>query len=167
MDAEISRSIEENLKPWATAWFDWGVTLSSALINLDPYRMVSLSYIGAVCRYTVWKPMLLLSYSANRVAKRSTVSRIGTPSPFIYTPLHGVGATTLACMLHAMGIGEVMLSVSVQFEPDPDFPTVQFPNPEEAGALDLAIRLADKEKRQIIIANDPDADRFAAAEKVK
>ncbi|KAN0071832.1 hypothetical protein V8E54_010428 [Elaphomyces granulatus] len=149
MDAEISRSIEENLKPWATAWFDWGVTLSSALINLDPYRMVSLSYIGVVCRYT-----------------RSTVSRIGTPSPFIYTPLHGVGATMLAVILHAMGIGEVMLSVSVQFEPDPDFPTVQFPNPEEAGALDLAIRLADKEKRQIVIANDPDADRFAAAEKV-
>jgi phosphoglucomutase len=73
----------------------------------------------------------------------------------------------LAVILHAMGIGEVMLSVSVQFEPDPDFPTVQFPNPEEAGALDLAIRLADKEKRQIVIANDPDADRFAAAEKVK
>ena len=65
MDAEISRSIEENLKPWATAWFKWGSTLSSPLINLDPYRMVALSYIGTVCRYTVWKPVLLLSCSAN------------------------------------------------------------------------------------------------------
>lgn len=62
---------------------------------------------------------------------------------------------------------ENFVSVPLQQEPDPDFPTVKFPNPEEAGALDLAIQTADQEGRTLIIANDPDADRFAAAEKVK
>ena len=51
--------------------------------------------------------------------------------------------------------------------PDPDFPTVKFPNPEEKGALDLAMATADKHDITIVLANDPDADRFAAAEKVK
>lgn len=60
-----------------------------------------------------------------------------------------------------------MSSVPLQSKPDPDFPTVKFPNPEEVGALDLAMELGDKEHRDIIIANDPDADRFAAAQKIK
>ncbi|CAL5866277.1 uncharacterized protein PFLUO_LOCUS484 [Penicillium psychrofluorescens] len=51
-------------------------------------------------------------------------------------------------------------------KPDPDFPTVKFPNPEEAGALDLAMQTADQGEMTLIIANDPDADRFAVAEKV-
>lgn len=50
--------------------------------------------------------------------------------------------------------------------PDPDFPTVKFPNPEEKGALDLAIKCANLSCSQIIFANDPDADRFAMAEKI-
>jgi phosphoglucomutase len=102
-----------------------------------------------------------------RLVKRSTVSRINTPTPFIYTPLHGVGGILLPAILNSMGIGEGMLNVSVQFDPHPDFPTVSFPNPEEVGALDLAIQLANEENRKIVIANDPDADRFSAAEKVK
>ena len=65
-----------------------------------------------------------------------------------------------------MGIEE-FTSVSEQAQPDPDFPTVTFPNPEETGALDLAMETADREGKSLIIANDPDADRFAVAEKVE
>lgn len=58
-------------------------------------------------------------------------------------------------------------TVSEQAEPNPDFPTVSFPNPEETGSLDLAMQTADKEKVTLIIAHDPDADRLAIAEKVE
>lgn len=58
-------------------------------------------------------------------------------------------------------------SVPEQTQPDPDFPTVAFPNPEEYGALDLAMQTADREGKTLIIANDPDADRLAVAEKVE
>lgn len=58
-------------------------------------------------------------------------------------------------------------TVQEQKDPDPDFSTVKFPNPEEAGALDLAMKTADQSNIDIIIANDPDADRFAAAEKIE
>lgn len=60
-----------------------------------------------------------------------------------------------------------MTPVPEQRNPDPDFPTVKFPNPEEHGALDLAMQTADKLGRDLVLANDPDADRFAVAEKVK
>lgn len=54
-----------------------------------------------------------------------------------------------------------------QASPDPDFPTVEYPNPEEAGALDLAFDTADGNNISLVLANDPDADRFAVAEKVE
>jgi phosphomannomutase len=57
-----------------------------------------------------------------------------------------------------------MICVDKQFEPDPNFPTVPFPNPEEDHALDLAMFAAEANSRDLVIANDPDADRFAAAQ---
>lgn len=66
----------------------------------------------------------------------------------------------------SMGITEFS-PVAEQVKPDPEFPTVSFPNPEETGALDLAMQTADREGKTLVIAHDPDADRFAAAEKVK
>lgn len=65
-----------------------------------------------------------------------------------------------------IGINE-MTAVKQQEAPDPDFPTVKFPNPEETGALDLAMETGDALNQDLIIANDPDADRLAVAEKVK
>lgn len=65
-----------------------------------------------------------------------------------------------------MGINEMAL-VKQQEAPDPDFPTVKFPNPEEAGALDLAMETGDALDQDLIIANDPDADRLAVVQKVK
>ncbi|MER6943433.1 phospho-sugar mutase [Nonomuraea sp. NPDC000554] len=79
-----------------------------------------------------------------------------------YTPLHGVGGATLTGAFLAAGF-ESPMSVEEQREPDPDFPTVSFPNPEEPGAMDLAIALATKSGADLVIANDPDADRCAVA----
>jgi phosphomannomutase len=80
----------------------------------------------------------------------------------VYTPLHGVGGTTVATALKLAGFDEPHVATA-QAEPDPDFPTVSFPNPEEPGAMDLALALADEVDADIVVANDPDADRCAVA----
>lgn len=80
----------------------------------------------------------------------------------VYTPLHGVGGTTVQRVLEAAGFSEPAV-VEQQETPDPDFPTVAFPNPEEPGAMDLAMALAEARGADLVVANDPDADRCAAA----
>ncbi|WP_077489761.1 phospho-sugar mutase [Sinomonas mesophila] len=80
----------------------------------------------------------------------------------VHTPLHGVGGGTALEVLHGAGFTDVT-PVAAQAEPDPTFPTVAFPNPEEAGALDLALETARAVGADLVIANDPDADRCAAA----
>ena len=80
----------------------------------------------------------------------------------VHTAMHGVGTETALAALHRAGFTEVH-TVSKQAEPDPDFPTVAFPNPEEPGAIDLALELARTVEADVVIANDPDADRCAAA----
>jgi phosphomannomutase len=80
----------------------------------------------------------------------------------VYTPLHGVGGSTVVTALKRAGFAEPHL-VTAQSEPDPDFPTVAFPNPEEPGAMNLAMELAEEVDADIVVANDPDADRCAVA----
>lgn len=80
----------------------------------------------------------------------------------VLTPMHGVGGDTMSRALATAGFTDVRL-VPEQAEPDPDFPTVAFPNPEEPGAIDLALDLARATTADLVIANDPDADRCAAA----
>ncbi|WP_022869271.1 phospho-sugar mutase [Yaniella halotolerans] len=81
----------------------------------------------------------------------------------VYTPMHGVGAGVFCQLMDATGFNTVSV-VDQQVDPDPAFPTVAFPNPEEPGALDLAISTADSLRdTDLIIAHDPDADRLAAA----
>ncbi|WP_062310756.1 phospho-sugar mutase [Demequina rhizosphaerae] len=90
------------------------------------------------------------------VAARRAATRI------VLTPLHGVGGETVERVLRAAGFTDVH-TVAEQAEPDPDFPTVDFPNPEEKGAIDLALALAGSVGADVVIANDPDADRCAVA----
>jgi len=80
----------------------------------------------------------------------------------VYTPLHGVGDRLLRIALAEAGFSRVV-SVPEQQKPDGRFPTVSFPNPEEHGAMDLAFALARKERADLVLANDPDADRLAVA----
>ena len=80
----------------------------------------------------------------------------------VYTAMHGVGWATLAQVFNVCGFTEPVPVVE-QRDPDPAFPTVNFPNPEEKGALDLAIEKSKAESSDLLLANDPDADRLAVA----
>ncbi len=79
-----------------------------------------------------------------------------------YTAMHGVGSPLMRAALTGAGF-PAPLAVSAQDAPDPDFPTVAFPNPEEPGAMDLALDLAGRAGVDVVLANDPDADRCAVA----
>ncbi|KGM08345.1 phosphomannomutase, partial [Cellulomonas bogoriensis 69B4 = DSM 16987] len=80
----------------------------------------------------------------------------------VLTPLHGVGGPVAERVLADAGFTQVR-TVPQQADPDPDFPTVAFPNPEEPGAMDLALALARDTDADLVLANDPDADRCAVA----
>lgn len=92
----------------------------------------------------------------------TAVAGAGRPLRVVLTPLHGVGGRTTTEALRRAGLADVHV-VPEQAEPDPDFPTVAFPNPEEPGALDLALATARAVGADLVLANDPDADRVAVA----
>ncbi|MBT2395896.1 phospho-sugar mutase [Streptomyces sp. ISL-100] len=101
------------------------------------------------------------------LARTDEVLTAGSPrtARVVYTAMHGVGKEVLTAAFARAGFPEPVL-VAEQAEPDPDFPTVAFPNPEEPGAMDLAFATARRmqpERPDLIVANDPDADRCAVA----
>ncbi|WP_404818961.1 phospho-sugar mutase [Streptomyces phaeolivaceus] len=100
------------------------------------------------------------------LARTDAVLAPGSPrtARTVYTALHGVGRDTLLAAFARAGFPEPVL-VAEQADPDPEFPTVAFPNPEEPGAMDLAFAKARETDPDLIVANDPDADRCAVAVK--
>ncbi|MDQ4504484.1 phospho-sugar mutase [Sinomonas sp. ASV322] len=131
----------------------------AALIGaVGPIAGVPLAESG----WTVLSPDIAADY-------RSAVVGLARPDLFparnlriVLTPLHGVGGSTALDVLREAGFTDVTL-VAEQAEPDPAFPTVAFPNPEEPGALDLALETARELGADLVLANDPDADRCAVA----
>ncbi len=136
-----------------------------ALIAADIDAVGTLDSIAlADAGWTVLDPSIAADYEA-------AVADLAVPEHFpardlkiVLTPMHGVGGQTAVAVLKAAGFDDVAL-VAEQADPDPDFPTVNFPNPEEPGALDLALDTAARLDADIVIANDPDADRAAVAAK--
>ncbi|MFD6425800.1 phospho-sugar mutase [Streptomyces sp. NPDC060198] len=98
------------------------------------------------------------------LARTDAVLSAGSPrtARTVYTALHGVGTSVLTAAFERAGFPAPVL-VAEQADPDPAFPTVAFPNPEEPGAMDLSFATARRENPDLIIANDPDADRCAVA----
>jgi phosphomannomutase len=94
------------------------------------------------------------------VAQTAKLGSASAQPRVVYTAMHGVGWETTRKVLLAAGFDEPDV-VLEQLQPDPDFPTVAFPNPEEPGALDLAFARAEAVDAELVIANDPDADRLA------
>ncbi|MGW6208597.1 phospho-sugar mutase [Streptomyces sp. NPDC055089] len=98
------------------------------------------------------------------LARTDAVLAAGSPrtAHVVYTAMHGVGTSVLTAAFDRAGFPAPVL-VAEQAEPDPAFPTVAFPNPEEPGAMDLAFATARRSDPDLVIANDPDADRCAVA----
>ena len=101
-------------------------------------------------------------YIAAVVALRAQPKLDGTKLVIAYTPLHGVGAPSVEAAMTRAGFPNLHTEPS-QREGDPDFPTVAFPNPEEKGAMDRVVALAAKVEADVVLANDPDADRLCVA----
>lgn len=115
--------------------------------------------------WTVLGPEVLDAYVGAVVglADRSPEARAAAKKlRIVLTPLHGVGGKVAQRVLAAAGFTDVLLVPEQEF-PDPDFPSVAFPNPEEPGAIDLALGMAGDENADLVLALDPDADRCAVA----
>lgn len=97
---------------------------------------------------------------------RATAAIAGTPAAepptVVYSAMHGVGSATVRAVVEAAGF-PALVEVPAQAEPDGAFPTVAFPNPEEPGAMDLAFAAADAAGADLVLVNDPDADRLSVA----
>ena len=96
------------------------------------------------------------------VARTALIAPDVYPVRAIYTAMHGIGTETVEKVFAKAAYADPIL-VKAQTDPDPDFPTVAFPNPEEPGAIDLSLVVAREHDGDVVIANDPDADRCAAA----
>ncbi|OBA63501.1 phosphomannomutase [Mycobacterium sp. 1100029.7] len=139
-------------------YFDGGIQIISPVDTEIESAMAAAPADDRISR----KPLLPKdSDLVERYIARAAAVRRGTGSVRVaLTPLHGVGGAVAVETLHRAGFEQVH-TVGAQFAPDPDFPTVAFPNPEEPGATDALLHLAAEVDADIAIALDPDADRCA------
>uniref|UniRef100_A0A034WAS8 Phosphoglucomutase-2 n=1 Tax=Bactrocera dorsalis TaxID=27457 RepID=A0A034WAS8_BACDO len=143
-DKHIHNRILENLEPWEDSFDTNGLYICTCLLA-DPKDAIT----AYVQRVQAGVPQEFIDINSQSELR------------FVYTAMHGVGYPFLQMVFEAVRIKPVIY-VKEQNDPDPEFPTVAFPNPEEGRvALDMAINLAERENVEYVIANDPDADRFA------
>ena len=134
------------------------ISPTDGLISIEIAKITSLASQARGTKWVVLDDTVVERY----VAQISLLSKNPGNLKIVYTALHGVGTETLERVFHAAGFNAPIL-VKEQADPDPAFPTVAFPNPEEPGAIDLALATARRVDADLVIANDPDADRCAAA----
>jgi phosphomannomutase len=130
------------------------VEIEAAIRAVGPTREIPLSQ-----QYTTLGEEIVQAYV---VAIAGLIDDGPRDVRIVHTAMHGVGTEVVTRVFQAAGFTP-LLEVPQQAAPDPDFPTVSFPNPEEPGALDLALALARDNDADVVIANDPDADRCAVA----
>lgn len=141
---KIEEAIKGNSRPWGEYVLERG-GLGEGVS--DPLGEVEREYYPAIVN-------AVRRCSKEENAKMESV---------VYTACHGVGWEYVDRMFEAFGMPKVV-PCTEQCEPDPKFPTLRFPNPEEKGALDLAVKTARERGLRLVLANDPDADRLGAAE---
>ncbi|XP_041642300.1 phosphoglucomutase-2 [Cheilinus undulatus] len=145
-DKCIAKAIEEDLEPWPESW-NTEEALKSPLLK-DPFQDIHTEYFKTIQKHC-----------HNRDINKSSEVKI------VHTSVHGVGHTFVQSAFKAFDLPPPY-PVEEQKDPDPEFPTVKYPNPEEGeGVLTLSFALAEREGATVVLANDPDADRLAIAEK--
>ncbi|XP_028974313.2 phosphoglucomutase-2 [Esox lucius] len=145
-DQGISAAIQTNLEPWPDSWNTDCLTHCPLL--KDPYLDTNTHYYRTIQQHCHYRD----------INKKSEVK-------IVHTSVHGVGHRFVQSAFEAFDL-RPPYAVEEQKDPDPEFPTVKYPNPEEGkGVLTLSFALAEREGASIVLANDPDADRLAIAEK--
>jgi phosphomannomutase len=141
---------------------DTGIAAAIATIGRsDQLAMPELDVARATGRLEDFDEGVHEAYVSAVQALRTT-GKPGTQLVVAYTPLHGVGAASVERAFAVAQVGPLHV-VASQRDPDPAFPTVTFPNPEEKGAMDAVLQLAADVGAELVLANDPDADRLCAA----
>ena len=143
------------------------VAPSDEAIHAAILEVANTSVVGELPRSTSFETAgeaIIDAYIARTAAlvTHTPESAVIEPVSFVYTAMHGVGWEVAQRVFRDAGLGEPTV-VAEQIAPDGAFPTVAFPNPEEPGAMDLAFATARAAGAELIIANDPDADRLAVA----
>jgi len=143
-DGGIAAAIQEHLQPWPASR---SIKVESHSRCVDPLPNVAQNYFRTITEQLSW------------------LRPSGSSLKITYTAMHGVGHRWASESFKHFGLAPYV-ETKEQIKPDPEFPTVKFPNPEEGkGALKLAMATADAAGSPVILANDPDADRLAVAEK--
>jgi phosphomannomutase len=161
METEISAEIMDNLEPWK----DYGkiIEVKQQEYKDDPCLGLSSPEMTQELLDAYFAALLSSGLMTGQAKMQHLPSSLSPPS-FAYTAMHGIGHKFASKVFEVF---ELPPFKAVPAQKDPDFtsPTVPFPNPEEKGALDLAKKYAEENGCDIVLANDPDADRLAVAER--
>lgn len=144
-DSGIAAHIDAEQRPWDGV-FEGAERVRESPLCLDRFKDTFEAYMSEIGR----------RYCFKREQNRQSTMKV------VFTAMHGIGTPYTAEAFRRFDLPP-FIPVVEQVDPDPEFSTVKFPNPEEKGALNLAMATADKCGADFIVANDPDADRLAVA----